>query len=238
MLTATNSAQYVYDALQQRVEKTGGSNPTEVIYFNGHPIALLNSSSGAWTYDLIWAGSNMVAEVPATQTALPVYRLLDHEGSLVATTDASGNVTGTNLMAPYGDTLSSNTSDSYVYTGLYQDTEYGGDDAWYRNYTAEQSRWLTPDPYNGSYDLMNPQSFNRYMYVNGNPLENVDPSGLAGAGVLTGVGGGAAKFLRASREFQSATVWISIHVTLSSRQFPLESLHMLHPTQRAALLPP
>lgn len=188
MLTATNSAQYVYDALQQRVEKTGGSNPTEVIYYNGHPIALLNSSSGTWT-DLIWAGSNMLAEVAGTQAAVPVYRLLDHEGTLVATTDGSGNVTGTNLMIPYGDTLSSNTNDPYVFTGLYQDKEYGGDDAWYRNYSTEQSRWLTPDPYNGSYDLNNPQSFNRYMYVNGNPLGYVDPSGLAGAGVLTGIGG-------------------------------------------------
>ena len=188
MLTSANEAQYVYDALQQRVEKTGGSNPTEVVYFNGHPIALLNPSTGAWT-DLIWAGSNLLAEVAGTQAAVPVYRLLDHEGSLVATTDGSGNVTGTNLMIPYGETLSSNTNDPYAFTGLYQDTEYGGDDAWYRNYSTEQSRWLTPDPYNGSYDLNNPQSFNRYMYVNGNPLGNTDPSGLAGAGVLTGIGG-------------------------------------------------
>ncbi len=187
MLTATNSAQYVYDALQQRVEKTGGSNPTEVVYFNGHPMALLNATSGAWT-DLIWAGSNMLAEVAGSQTATPVYRLLDHEGSLVATTDGSGNVTGTNLMMPYGETMSSNTSDPYSYTGLYQDTEYGGDDAWYRNYSTEQSRWLTPDPYNGSYDLNNPQSFNRYMYTHGNPLGYTDPSGLAG-GWATGWGG-------------------------------------------------
>ena len=188
MLTSVNGAQYVYDALQQRVEKTGGSNPTEVVYFNGHPIALLNPSTGAWT-DLIWAGSNLLAEVAGNQTAVPVYRLLDHEGSLVATTDGSGNVTGTNLMIPYGETLSSNTNDPYAFAGLYQDTEYGGDDAWYRNYSTEQSRWLTPDPYNGSYDLNNPQSFNRYMYVNGNPLGFTDPSGEAGAGVLTGIGG-------------------------------------------------
>ena len=112
MLTSAGGAQYVYDALQQRVEKLGGSNPTEVVYFNGHPMALLNATSGAWT-DLIWAGSNLLAEVAGSQTAAPVYRLLDHEGSLVATTDGSGNVTGTNLMMPYGETLSSNTSDPY-----------------------------------------------------------------------------------------------------------------------------
>ena len=89
----------MYDALDQWVEKTGGSNPTEIVYFNGHPIALLNPSSGVWA-DLIWAGSNMLAEVAGTQAATPVYRLLDHEGTLVATADGSGNVTATNLMTP------------------------------------------------------------------------------------------------------------------------------------------
>ena len=127
---------------------------------------------------------------------MPEYRLLDHEGSLVATTDGSGNVTGTNLLTPYGQSMTSNTSDPYVYTGLDQDTINSSDHAWYRNYSTEQSRWLSPDPYNGSYDLMNPQSFNRYMYVNGNPLGFTDPSGLAGVGILTGVGGGACKIFK------------------------------------------
>ncbi len=80
------------------------------------------------------------------------------------------------------------TGDAYSYAGLFQDTEYAGDAAWYRNYTTQQARWLRPDPYNGSYDLYNPQSFNRYMYVNGNPLGSVDPSGLT-VGVTGGVGG-------------------------------------------------
>jgi hypothetical protein len=39
-------------------------------------------------------------------------------------------------------------------------------------------RWLSPDPYDGSYDGSNPQSFNRYTYVMNNPLAAVDPSGL------------------------------------------------------------
>ncbi len=45
MLTSAGGAQYTYDALQQRVEKLGGSYPTEVVYFNGHPMALLNATS-------------------------------------------------------------------------------------------------------------------------------------------------------------------------------------------------
>ncbi len=94
------------------------------------------------------------------------------------TTDRSGNVTGTNLLSPYGETISSNTGDSYSYAGLAQDTEYGGDAATFRNYSTEQLRWTRPDSYNGSYDLSNPQSMNRYVYAMNNPLAFTDPSGL------------------------------------------------------------
>lgn len=36
MLSSTNSAQYTYEALDQRVEKTGGSNPTEMNTWGSH----------------------------------------------------------------------------------------------------------------------------------------------------------------------------------------------------------
>ena len=42
----------------------------------------------------------------------------------------------------------------------------------------DPSRWLYPDPYNGSYNLADPQSLNRYSYVTGRPLASVDPTGL------------------------------------------------------------
>ena len=149
-------------------------------------MALYNPASGAWT-DMIWAGGNLLGEVTGSQA--PEYRLLDHEGSLVATTDGSGGVTGMDLLTPYGQAVSNSTSDFYLYTGLDQDAINGSDHAWYRNYSTAQSRWLRPDPYNGSYDLYNPQSFNRYNYVENNPLMFTDPSGEAGAGILTGIGG-------------------------------------------------
>ncbi|MGH9904947.1 MAG: hypothetical protein ACRD8U_05095, partial [Pyrinomonadaceae bacterium] len=40
------------------------------------------------------------------------------------------------------------------------------------------SRFDQPDPYDGSYSLTDPQSFNRYAYVNNDPVNFVDPSGL------------------------------------------------------------
>jgi hypothetical protein len=36
---------------------------------------------------------------------------------------------------------------------------------------------MSPDPYAGSYDMNNPQSFNRYSYVLNNPMTLTDPSG-------------------------------------------------------------
>lgn len=37
---------------------------------------------------------------------------------------------------------------------------------------------MSPDPYDGSYDPMNPQSLNRYSYAEAQPLGYIDPSGL------------------------------------------------------------
>ncbi len=170
----------------QQVAKTDNAN--KLVYLNGHPLALLNPASNSWT-DLIWAGGSLIAEVPGNQSGSAVYRLLDHEGSLAATGNSTGGILATNLFTPYGQLMNSGAGDAYSWTGLFQDTEYSGDAAWYRNYSTRQARWLTPDPYNGSYDLYDPQSFNRYMYVSGNPLGFTDLSGLAGAGILTGIGG-------------------------------------------------
>lgn len=202
-LTASSGVNYVYDASGQRVEKVAGSNATEYIYFNGQPVAILNPSTGAWT-DLIIAGGVPLAEVAGNQTASPMYRLTDHLGSLVVETDNSGNPIGSNLYAPYGQMMASSVSDPFAYTSLERDTENGSYHATMRNYSLAPGRWLSPDPYDGSYDLMNPQSLNRYAYVNGNPLAYTDPTGL----MLDGAVGAAAPGVCAANPIACAALFV------------------------------
>jgi RHS repeat-associated protein len=52
------------------------------------------------------------------------------------------------------------------------------DEAMFRVYNRWWSRFDQPDPYDGSYNLTNPQSFNRYAYVVNDPVNRVDPTGI------------------------------------------------------------
>jgi RHS repeat-associated protein len=99
--------------------------------------------------------------------------------------NANGNPTytveGTYTSLPWGDaqtTASGSDLDAYHYATLDHDTESDTDHAQFRQYTNTQGHWLSPDPYGGSYDASNPQSFNRYVYAMNSPLGAVDPSGL------------------------------------------------------------
>ncbi|MBL1770924.1 hypothetical protein ELE26_30525, partial [Klebsiella pneumoniae] len=46
------------------------------------------------------------------------------------------------------------------------------------SYHGWWTRFNEPDPWDGSYDLTDPQSFNRYAYVRNDPVNYVDPTGL------------------------------------------------------------
>lgn len=150
----------------------------EFVYFAGHLLAVLDTATGAWN-DMIWANGEKVAIAAGSATSGVLYELLDPLGSTAVVTGSGGQVEGTNVLLPYGQLEQSAASvDPYVYTGKERDPENGSDHAWFRNYASAQMRWLRPDPYDGSYDLTNPQSLNRYAYVENNPLAFTDPTGL------------------------------------------------------------
>jgi RHS repeat-associated protein len=93
----------------------------------------------------------------------------------------NGSVAGTFTSLPFGDaqtTASGSDLDPYHFAMLDYDSETATDHAQFRQYENVQGRWMSPDPYSGSYDFSNPQSLNRYSYVLNNPLASVDPIGL------------------------------------------------------------
>jgi len=65
----------------------------------------------------------------------------------------------------------------YRYTTYERDGD-GVDQALMRSYHGWWTRFNEPDPWEGSYDLTDPQSFNRYSYVQNDPVNYVDPTGL------------------------------------------------------------
>jgi RHS repeat-associated protein len=71
---------------------------------------------------------------------------------------------------------------------LDHDTETDTDHAGFRQYSNKQGRFFSPDPYDGSYDMSNPQSMNRYVYAANSPLGNVDPSGADGESIWDEIG--------------------------------------------------
>jgi RHS repeat-associated protein len=95
-----------------------------------------------------------------------------------------------------------------------------------REYSDMEGSWMQPDPYQGSYDLSDPQSLNRYAYVNGKPLSTIDPSGLApeggggfGCGILcqlenifTFSWGGHSHFHGSTKPRPNAQPWDEYHI--------------------------
>jgi len=57
-------------------------------------------------------------------------------------------------------------------------TATGQQHTWFRKLETQAGRWTSPDPYKGSMNIGDPQSFNRYSYVSNEPTNFVDPSGL------------------------------------------------------------
>ena len=70
------------------------------------------------------------------------------------------------------------------FTGYEADGETGLNFAEARYQSNLQGRFTSVDPFGASASIASPQSFNRYSYVQNNPVNAVDPSGMAMADII------------------------------------------------------
>jgi RHS repeat-associated protein len=71
---------------------------------------------------------------------------------------------------------------THLYTGQERDADTGLDNMHFRSYASTMGRFMSPDNVPGN--PMDPQSFNLYAYVHGNPVTMNDPTGHMGASSL------------------------------------------------------
>src|SRR5882724_6291669 len=189
------SLQQSYDCDQLRVKKVENGVGTYYLrssVMGGQVVAELNWYSVAWDWSrgYVYAGSQLLA----VQQANSVNWM--HEDPVTKSkrvTNSAGTVVSTIELDPWGaDTNRSNNAafQPKKFTSYERDGN-GADEAMFRRYNRQHSRFDQPDPYDGSYDLTNPQSFNRYSYVQNDPVNFTDPSGLFQCLTCPEEGGGA-----------------------------------------------
>jgi RHS repeat-associated protein len=98
--------------------------------------------------------------------------VVDHLGSVRGIVDAAGNVTESVTYGPFGE--ATGNVGTFGYAGGLTDTTTGLVHFGAREYAPWIGRWTTKDPigFGGGDTLL-------YGYVGGDPIQFVDPSGLA-----------------------------------------------------------
>ncbi len=182
--------QQTYDGDRLRSKKVENGVTTYYLrstMLGGQIVAELNGS-GTWTRGFVYLGGQLLAVQQNNQVSW-VHQ--DPVAKSKRVTDSSGNVISTVELDPWGGDTARSSNEGFQPRrfNTYDRDGNASDDAMHRRYNRWHLRFDQPDPYDGSYDMTNPQSFNRYTYVQNDPVNLVDPGGLqtGGSGSSGGV---------------------------------------------------
>jgi RHS repeat-associated protein len=178
-----------YDGDGLRAQKTESGKNTYYLrssVLGGQVIAEVSKDTGTvqWKRGYVYLGGQMLA----MQDGAVVWVHSEPVTKGQRLTDTAGQVVSTIEVDPFGgETLRmvNSSRQPRKYTTYERDAN-GGDEAMHRKYEGKWQRFAQPDPFDGSYNLTDPQSFNRYAYVQNDPVSFADPSGLEMCGAEYG----------------------------------------------------
>ncbi|MEO6080914.1 MAG: SpvB/TcaC N-terminal domain-containing protein [Steroidobacteraceae bacterium] len=198
LATATESTQFFYGPDRQYYKQVySGPSGTETTHYVGGLLEKVQVGSNTdWRHSILADGQVVAIVSRSTAGNAVYYPLEDNQGSGSVLTNSSG----TNLVrqsynafglprdgadwdgaVPSGDQSTINGISRRGYTGHSMLGDMGLIHMNGRVQDAVTGRFLSPDPYVQSPGFT--QSFNRYAYVNNNPLSFIDPSGFCTYGV-------------------------------------------------------
>jgi len=168
-----------YDALGRAVEAAEPSGAIEFLYGpDGGKLAVMQGQTLKRADIPLPGGGEAVYQ----GSGLAYYRHADWLGSSRLASTPGAQEYSIAAYAPYGEPYDDSQGPDHVFAGQKQDIVGGQYDFLLREYNPIQGRWWTPDPAGlAAVDPNNPQSWNRYAYVGGTPLEATDPLGLCHA---------------------------------------------------------
>jgi RHS repeat-associated protein len=180
------AVQIVYDGDGNRVSKTvtiPGSGTTTTYYLvddlnpTGLPQVMDELTNGAVTRTYTYGLQRISEDQLINNTWTPSFYSYDGMGSVRQLTNMAGAVTDTYEYDAFGNLLNSTgtTPNVYMYRGEAYDSDLG---LYYL-----RARWMNPltgrfmsrDPEDGK--LIDPLSFHKYLYADGDPVNVVDPKG-------------------------------------------------------------
>jgi RHS repeat-associated protein len=172
--------EYKYDGDGRRISKTANGETTYYAYGTGLNVLTEFNNQGVPKFDYIYAGNKNIARVNFDANGAPESRTFyhsDHLGSSLAITDAFTTVVWNQSYLPFGESYSGTgtLANSHQYTGKEYESETGLYYYGARYYHPGFGRFMSVDP--AGIDITNPQSLNRYAYVQNSPFKFVDPDG-------------------------------------------------------------
>ena len=155
------------------------SNPT------GYPQVVeqvtRDAGGGAVTSHLVFTVGLQVeaqADVTAGGGGVPIFLFYDGHGSTRLVTSATASIQGVYAYDAYGNPVGfdpATAATERLYAGQMIDVITGQYDDWHRDLMPGSGIFTTSDPYGGNQRA--PQSYNKYAYTQGDPINGVDPAG-------------------------------------------------------------
>jgi RHS repeat-associated protein len=184
---------FAYDANGRQIKATRASVPDAWTVYDAVGNRVATKINDVWQYMVYDAFGKLVAEYGVASEGVGGVKYVqqDWQGSVRTVANNNGFVVGRTDHQAFGSDVGYGVGQRSVEQGYSvgkvarqgyglteRDDATGLDHTWFRKNESSAGRWTSPDPYNGSMSSGDPQSFNRYSYVQNEPTNFVDPSGL------------------------------------------------------------